>query len=170
VKSTFHGENNNKIKTMIFTSIAAASILSMTAVSFTANSFAHEGNDGCTPGFWKNKLEVWPISTDTTFADAFGIAIPDKESLTLLEMLNAGGGGVNAMFRAGAAAYLNAAYDSTYGEEVFNYPKSTSTVVRDVLDGLDPKYELWSNDNDNDLEARKDSLDAANNLGGPICQ
>jgi hypothetical protein len=165
VKNTFHN-----LKTVMFTVIAAASILSMTAVSFTANSFAHEGNDGCTPGFWKNKLEFWPVSTSTTFAEAFGAEIPGKESLTLLQALNLGGGGVNALLRAGAAGYLNSVYDSTYGEEVFNYPKSTSTVIRDVLDGLDPTYELWPNDNDKDLEARKDSLDAANNLGGPICQ
>jgi hypothetical protein len=165
VKNTFHNQ-----KTLILTTIAAASILSMVAVSFIPNSFAHEGNDGCTPGFWKNKLDLWPISTDTTFAEAFGAEIPGKESLTLLEMLNSGGGGVNAMFRAGAAAYLNSVYESENGEDVFNYPKSTSTVIRDVLDGLDPIYELWPNDNDKDLEARKDSLDAANNLGGPICQ
>jgi hypothetical protein len=167
VKNTFHNKN---IKTLIFTSIAAASILSMTAVSFTANSFAHEGNDGCTPGFWKNKLEFWPVSTSTTFAEAFGVAIPGKEDLTLLQALNLGGGGVNALLRAGAAGYLNSVYESTHGEEEFNYPKSTSTVIRDVLDGLDPTYELWPNDNDNDLEARKNTLDAANNLGGPICQ
>ncbi len=165
MKITFHN-----LKTVMFTVIAAASLLSMTAVSFTANSFAHEGNDGCTPGFWKNKLEFWPISTDTTFAEAFGAEIPGKESLTLLQALNLGGGGVNALLRAGAAGYLNSVYESTYGEEAFNYPKSTSSVIRDVLDGLDPTYELWPNDNDNDLEARKNTLDAANNLGGPICQ
>jgi hypothetical protein len=165
VKITFHNQ-----KTVIFTAIAAASILSMTAGSFTANSFAHEGNDGCTPGFWKNKLEFWPVSTSTTFAEAFGAEIPGKESLTLLQALNLGGGGVNALLRAGAAGYLNSVYESENGEDVFNYPKSTSTVTRDVLDGLDPTYELWPNDNDKDLEARKDSLDAANNLGGPICQ
>jgi hypothetical protein len=165
VKNTIHNQ-----KTLILTTIGAASILSMIAVSFIPNSFAHEGNDGCTPGFWKNHLDLWPISTDTTFAQAFGKEIPGKESLTLLEMLNSGGGGVNAMFRQGAAAYLNSVYERTYGEDVFNYPKSTSTVIRDVLDGLDPIYELWPNDNDKDLEARKDSLDAANNLGGPICQ
>jgi hypothetical protein len=165
VKITFHNQ-----KTVIFTAIAAASILSMTAGSFTANSFAHEGNDGCTPGFWKNKLEFWPVSTSTTFAEAFGAEIPGKESLTLLQALNLGGGGVNALLRAGAAGYLNSVYESENGEDVFNYPKSTSTVIRDVLDGLDPTYELWPNDNDKDLEARKDSLDAANNLGGPICQ
>jgi hypothetical protein len=165
VKITLHNP-----KTVMYTVLAAASILSMTASSFTTNSFAHEGNDGCSPGFWKNNLDFWPISTDTTFAEAFGKEIPGKESLTLQEMLNSGGGGVNAMFRQGAAAYLNSVYESTYGEEAFNYPKSTSTVIRDVLDGLDPIYELWPNDNDRDLEARKDSLDAANNLGGPICQ
>jgi hypothetical protein len=165
VKNPFHN-----LKTIVFTAIAAASILSMTAVSFTANSFAHEGDDGCTPGFWKNRLEFWPIDESTTFAEAFGKEIPGKESLTLLQMLNTEGGGVNALFRQGAAAYLNSVYESTHGEEEFNYPKSTSTVIRDVLDGLDPTYELWPNDNDNDLEARKNTLDAANNLGGPICQ
>jgi hypothetical protein len=157
VKNIFHVQ-----KTLFFTAIATASLLSMPLASVTQSSYAHEGEDGCTPGFWKNHTDYWPVPVTTTFAEAFGATIPGKESLTLLEMLNSRGGGEYAMFRQGAAAYLNSVYESTVGEDVFNYPKSTSTVIRNVLDGLDPLYELWPHDNDDDLERRKNELEAAN--------
>lgn len=65
---------------------------------------------GCSPGYWKNHTEAgdWPapytpdMLFSAVFEDAFG-------SQTLLEVLNNGGGGLNALGRQTVSALLNAA-------------------------------------------------------------
>jgi len=72
---------------------------------------------GLTPGFWKNNARNWgagawatPYEPGTTFASAFGCTVTGKSSgLTLIQALNLGGGGPNALARHAVAALLNAA-------------------------------------------------------------
>lgn len=69
------------------------------------------GAEGCTPGFWKNHPEAWPIPTTTTVGSVFtGAGV--YSTATLLEALSFQGGpdvsgATRILLRAAAAAYLN---------------------------------------------------------------
>lgn len=80
------------------------------------------GGEGCTPGFWKTHPDVWPIPTTTDFDGVFGrnAFTPD---INLLQAAALKGGGLNALSRHAAAAYLNAispvvSFNLTAGEVV----------------------------------------------------
>jgi hypothetical protein len=82
------------------------------------------GGEGCTPGFWKNHLDVWPIDPDTPFADIFDDAFP---GMTLGDVVDLKGGGLNRLGAHTVAALLNALsphvdYPLTAGEviDMFN--------------------------------------------------
>lgn len=67
---------------------------------------------GCTPGYWKqphhfDSWEATGFAPGDTLSDAFGCELPEK---TLLEALEARGGGENAFMRHAVAALLNAAH------------------------------------------------------------
>jgi hypothetical protein len=76
------------------------------------------GGEQCTPGFWKQNvsLQYWlaaGFSPNDQFQDVFGV--PTMFGLTLMDVLNTGGGGVNALGRHAVAALLNASQPaSTY--------------------------------------------------------
>jgi hypothetical protein len=96
------------------------------------------GPQGCTPGYWKqpNHFDSWPAPYtpttlfDTVFADAF-------PGLTLLDVLNLEGGGLNALGRHTVAALLNSAsgfglfletlqwyFDNFYNSELQEFVKN----------------------------------------------
>ncbi len=94
------------------------------------------GGDGCTPGYWKQShhFDSWPApyTPTTLFSDVFEDAFP---GMTLLDVLEQGGGGLNALGRHVVAALLNSAssgvnYDLTTAQviQLFNnlYPASGS--------------------------------------------
>lgn len=68
------------------------------------------GGEGCTPGFWKQAqhFDAWtdPYDPGDLFSDHFENAFPGK---TLLQVLQQGGGGLNALGRHTVSALLNAA-------------------------------------------------------------
>lgn len=83
---------------------------------------------GLTPGYWKNHVESWPISSTATF-QSIGINAPG----TLLDALNYRGDGdmEHILLRAAAAAYLNAMSSNTnFGKFApgLIYPASTDDV------------------------------------------
>jgi hypothetical protein len=83
------------------------------------------GGEGCTPGFWKNNAQKWGASAwcdlfdpSDSFEGVFGVDVTLRgkgkntiASPTLLEALNANGGGINALARHATAALLNACSD-----------------------------------------------------------
>jgi len=87
------------------------------------------GNEGCTPGFWKNNAKNWDHSAwvgylpGDSFETVFGVDVTLKANgkatypaPTLLEALDANGGGINALARHAVAALLNIANpDIGYG-------------------------------------------------------
>jgi hypothetical protein len=127
------------------------------------------GNEGLTPGFWKNKgVKVgWPspYTTDLTLEEA-GFIIPDGSMTdndkrpvyldnTLLEALKYKGGEdlsgmAQNLLRAATAALLNAAHPEV------NYPLSVDDVINRVNDAL--------TEDRNSMEALKDEFDGYNNL------
>jgi hypothetical protein len=163
----------SQIREKVGTIVLAAAILSVTAAIFpTAATGPFQavyadgnGNQGCTPGYWiqPQHFDSYPagITPDTQLDVLLGFEIPGYETLTVIQALALQGGGANQLIRQGTAGLLN-----VYSEEV-DYGMSLSTTLRQFQDGLDPQlFDMWP-DADNDLELRKDFLDAANNgLGG----
>jgi len=111
------------------------------------------GQEGCTPGYWKNHLGSWPApyTPSTTLGSVFTGLPAGYASLTLQQALNLGGGGLNALLRQAVSALLNAS-----SSEV-DYPLSAAEVISltnaAIASGM--------------YEATKDVFDQYNNLGAP---
>jgi hypothetical protein len=82
------------------------------------------GGEGCTPGYWKQAqhFDSWPsaYTPGQLFSSVFEDAFPGK---TLLQVLQQGGGGLNALGRHTVAALLNAASSGV------SYDLSESDVI-----------------------------------------
>lgn len=162
--------------------ITASVLLVGLAVLPMQGAYANRtGTEGCTPGYWKEHTERWEngitvlvggnlkvLTPDTLVRDAFDVDFLDDsyDSLTLIQALENGGGGVNALLRIGVASLLDS---SEIPDAIIDYSLTDDQVYDRVRDGLDPKYvvNLGEFADDNDTEAKKDFLDAANNgVGG----
>ena len=82
------------------------------------------GGEGCTPGYWKQDqhFDSWPApyTPSTQFSAVFENAFP---GMTLLQVLNLGGGGLEALGRHTVAALLNAQSDAV------DYDLSAQAVI-----------------------------------------
>jgi hypothetical protein len=113
------------------------------------------GNEGCTPGFWKNHLDAWVgFSPDQTVGSVFTSAPASVSGLTLLAALDLGGGGVEALTRQAIAALLNAASPDV------DYPLTTAQVIA-MVDAA------FASGDATQIESLKDALDEFNNLTAP---
>ena len=95
------------------------------------------GNEGCTPGYWKNHTDNWEEAGPNTLLTARGFD-PDytSESVTFLQALNyTGGPGLagaeRILLRAAAAAWLNAVHDG------LGYPLGRHKIVAMVNAAID---------------------------------
>jgi hypothetical protein len=123
------------------------------------------GDEGCTPGYWKNHTDSWPptgYATSQSVSSVFtaASAYPTQGSSTLLQALAFSGGpgvsgAVEILLRAAVAGLLNAAHPSV------SYPLTPAQVLAGV------NTALASNDRDTMLTLAA-SLDAGNNLGCPL--
>ena len=120
------------------------------------------GNEGLTPGFWKNHLGQWQgYSPNQTLESVFDV--PDSlglDNMTLIQALNFGGGpGVQGaaqnLFRHAVAAILNAAH------VLVEYPLTRTQIITQVNAAL-------ASNNASTITALKDQLDTYNNAGGGI--
>jgi hypothetical protein len=163
------------------TAIAASVLLVGLAVMPLQGAYANRtGTEGCTNGYWKNHTERWEdgitvfvggelkvLTPDTLVRDAFDVDFlnDDYDQMTLLQALENGGGGANALLRIGVASLLDS---SEIPDPIIDYSLTDDQVYDRVRDGLDPKYvvNLGEFSDDNDTEARKNFLDAANNGAG----
>ncbi len=113
------------------------------------------GDEGCTPGYWKQShhFDSWPLpyTPDTPFGSVFEDAFTGK---TLLEVLWTGGGGIKALGRHSVAALLNATAGGV------DYPINESSVIsmfNNTYPGTKPEY-----------NAKKNGFRDANELGCPL--
>ncbi|HYN06527.1 MAG TPA: hypothetical protein VES67_03960 [Vicinamibacterales bacterium] len=114
------------------------------------------GDEGCTPGYWKQDqhFDNWTgLSTGADFDTTFGVNF-FTPNITLLQALNRGGGGVNALARHAVAALLNAASADV------DYRYTTAEVLA-IVRGTG----VYAG---RTIEERKDLLAAANELGCPL--
>jgi hypothetical protein len=134
-----------------------------TTVTLPTDCVPEGGDEGCTPGYWKNHTDSWQgYTTGQTVGSVFSSAsaYPSVASQTLLQALQGGGGpgtlgAAKVLVRAGTAAVLNAAHSGV------DSANATADVIADV------NAALASNDRDTML-ALASALDADNNLGCPL--
>ena len=99
------------------------------------------GGQGCSPGYWKNHAAPAGYSKTALFSSVFANAFPGK---TLQQVLETGGGGLNALGRQTVSAYFNALTDMNYeytAEEViaaFNaaYASGDYTTLKNTFESL----------------------------------
>jgi hypothetical protein len=111
------------------------------------------GDEGCTPGFWKQSqhLDSWVgFAPSDKFEAVFGVNVPGDP--TLLQALNARGGGINALERHAVAALLNASSPGV------DYPLTVSEVIAKVQAAIA----------NGTIEQTKNELESFNELGCPL--
>ena len=77
-------------------------------------------------------------------------------TFSLLDALNDGGGGIDALARQGTAAYLNSLRTG------MNFPYTTAQVISMVQSAI-------QSGNATTIENTKNALETANSLEGPLC-
>jgi hypothetical protein len=119
--------------------------------SDVAGYFGNTGSgEGFSPGFWKNH-SGWPtFLPDQLLSSVFGPVPAYDATETLLDALNNGGGGVEALFRHAVAALLNAT------SPTISFPWTSTQVVTNVnaalasgnpttIDNLAAQLDRWDN-------------------------
>lgn len=123
-------------------------------LSVTCTPPPPSGGEGCTPGYWKQTqhFDSW-VATGFAPGDSFDTVMGVDSSFgTLLDGLQAKGGGEKALARHAVAALLNASNaDVSYGF-------SAADVIAMVQDAYAT----------GDFEAAKDLLEAQNEAGCPL--
>jgi hypothetical protein len=110
--------------------------------------------EGCTPGIYKNKLELWAdtgYAPTDDFDSVFGVDLFDPD-ITLLDALGMVGPGAEIFSAHAVAALLNATHPDV--EYSLTEQLVITKVQNAVLSG--------------DLEPTKDKLDQMNNAGCPL--
>ncbi|MFZ2502459.1 MAG: hypothetical protein WAW88_07305 [Nocardioides sp.] len=144
--------------------------MSLSIASPTAQA-TNIGNEGCTPGYWKNHTYNWVEDAGVLISPnrpihgggAFSVSQPLRGD-TFLDALNYRGGGdalgaERILLRAAAAAFLNAAHEGVgYPYRRYTNPLAIVPTVSAAIATGDRQTML-------DLAG---VLDAANNLGCPL--
>ena len=155
---------------------ALAAVAATTVLAAAPAGAVTVGQEGCTPGYWKNHTEDWLESATRTIAPttlvtsiyAGASTRPNLAGVTLLQALQGGGGsGVNGaaviLARAATAAYLNAAHDGV------GYPWRRNAAGVDGRPALVPTVNAAFRSGDRaTMLALAARLDADNNLGCPL--
>ncbi len=151
-----------KISRTTIAALITAFGLSVAAPAFATNI----GNEGCTPGYWKNHTDNWeeyrPSQTLESVFDvpnAYGYDNVTLEQALAFRGGSGADGAARILLRAATAAVLNAAHEGIgypYRRNV--EPFRIIATVNAALASVDRQQML-------DLAA---TLDAANNLGCPL--
>jgi hypothetical protein len=156
-----------------FAAIAMAAAVPLTVLTAGAAQATNIGQEGCTPGYWKNHTENWEEYTPNTLLSSPrlfpALAGTRFGSMTLLEGLQLKGGpgfdgAMQIMLRAASAAVLNAAHEGVgypYRRFVVGAGADAFRIIREV------EAVLASGDRAKIL-ALADKFDAANNLDCPL--
>ena len=117
-----------------------------TAAAVTATK---KGTEGCTPGYWRNHTLAGV--SNLAFETVFEGTTVTSGTTTLKEAAAIGGGGLSALVRHAAAAYLSAASG-------IDYLYSTADVVS-MFNAANPG---------GNIEGTKNLFAAANEMGCPL--
>jgi hypothetical protein len=157
-------------KAFIWTIVGSA-ILPIAALSSGSVGATNIGNEGCTPGYWKNHTDNWfedvgqPInSTTKTLAKAGFVTVHSNGADLLLTALSYQGGPGAAgaeriLLRAAAAGWLNAAHEGLgYPWRRNNDPGNLVATVNAAIQSGNREAML----------ALAAEIDGLNNLGCPL--
>lgn len=159
--------NVQRKPTILALALALALALTMLAGVGSPAVADNIGNEGCTPGYWKNHTDNWQEQTPNTQLDwvfDFPASLASFRDDTFLEALNYGGGGglegaTRTLMRAGVAAWLNAAHEGLgYPLRRFGDPGQLQARINAALASEDRATIL----------ALAEELDELNNLGCPL--
>jgi hypothetical protein len=118
------------------------------------------GEEGCTPGYWRNHADRWAGASPTDdFDETFGVDL-FTPNVTLGSAIWASGGGADALARHATAALLNSygGVPNTNGGGTVDYAYTTAEVIQMVQDAV-------ANET---IEATKDLFQEANEAGCPL--
>ena len=117
------------------------------------------GDDGCTPGYWRNHADRWfGVTPADDFDATFGVDLFDP-NITLGAAIKLQGGGVSAFARHATAALLNALGGVPNADATtVDYPKSAEEVIQMVRDAVA----------NGTIEATKDEFAEMNEAGCPL--
>lgn len=129
-------------------------LLAIVVILLAGTMPASACTEGCTPGYWKNHPESWPVPTNTTVVAVFAGAthFPELADDTLMDALGYGGGpgaegGAKILLRAAVAAYLNhmspVAYPSSSIVERTN--ERLAGKNREEMIKLAEEFDAWNN-------------------------
>lgn len=122
------------------------------------------GDEGCTPGYWKNHPGSWAATGFTTGQSLESVFdVPNSfglDNVSLLAALSFDGGsgtigGARILLRAAVAALLNAAHPGV------DYPRTLASVIADVNAAL-------ASGSRSTMLALASALDSDNNRGCPL--
>jgi hypothetical protein len=157
---------------LVRTAVAALVLAASPLVGLLPAGANTQGQEGCTPGYWKNHLDAWndtetdSYSPDDLVGDVFDIPV-ELDGLaddTLLEALRyKGGPGLEGMarnlLRQSVAAILNVSVDGV------DYPYYLNVGDDPVIPETNAALNSGSR---SDMETVKDLWEAANELGCPL--
>ena len=153
-----------KIRSSIVAAVVAAGVL---AVGIPLAGADNIGNEGCTPGYWKNHTSNWEeYSPNTKLKTVFTFpsSLASYGEMTFLQALNFQGGtgregAVRILLRQAVAAFLNAAHEGVgYPYRRFAEPGFIQSDVNAALASL----------NRSTILALAADLDRKINLGCPL--
>ncbi len=159
------GTQIRRTATSMFLCLALLVVPGVPAVAHDPGDGDGKPTQGCTPGFWKNHIDLWTgFAPGQTVGSVFTIpgSLSSLAGFSLLDALSFGGGsgtlgGARTLLREGVAALLNAASpDVNYA-----FGDSTAAVIAFVNGGL-------ASGSRGEMLARASQLDTFNNLGCPL--
>ena len=146
-----------KIRVGLVAMASAAALITAPMMSAQATNI---GNEGCTPGYWKNHTSAWDVYTPSTtlgqvFANTGGLS-----SASFAQALSFGGGSTlqgakQILLRAAVAALLNAVDGDV------DYSLSGQQVINRVNQAL-------ASNNRSTILNLANNLDTRNNAGCPL--
>ncbi len=154
---------SKRVRTLLLTGLLMVGLIGSALPAAATNI----GNEGCTPGFWKNNPGAWEeYTTSTTLGSVFTLPayLVALEDDTFLEALNYGGGPTivdkaKLLLHHAVAAVLNAAHEDVgYPLRRFSDPGMIIATTNSALASADAET----------IGDLKDTYDDANNLGCPL--
>jgi hypothetical protein len=145
--------------------VAVGAVVALAALAgpVAAHVDTPTGNEGCTPGFWKNNLVAWESTApnvylpSTVIGTVFTSAHAPFASMTFLEALGINGGPMEGkLLRQSVAALLGTVHFDVA------FPIGNETQLITMVNAA-----LASN-SAGTMEDLKDTLDGWNNLGCPL--
>jgi hypothetical protein len=162
----------------------AAAVLGAGLFAALPASAVQVGNDGCTPGYWKNHTDSWqeyapsqvlggdirPGASTAYFNLDANLAYQPYKTVTFRQALSLKGGpgldgATQILMRATVAAFLNAAHEFDPAVTGDGYPYRRFTDPGNILATVNAA--LASQDRQQLLDVAS-WLDTANNLGCPL--